>query len=279
MRAFDREVVDAVWEMFEPLLPVHVDRHPKGGHRPRIPDRVVFQVVLVRLVCGCSWVDAEALCNWQVSDTTVRARFNSWIDHETFKAAFDHALDAYDRIIGVDLSEVAVDGSLHKAPCGGEGTGPNPTDRGRRGWKWSIGTDANGIPLGWATDGANRHDIPMLEPTLKSIADRGLLSEIETIHLDRGYDAQTVRATLAEFGITDAVIALRRRRGEPAPIKIGLGLRWPVERTNSWITNYGQLRRNTDRFTCQREAQLALALVFLLTAKLIDWSKRWSPKT
>src|SRR5450759_1828821 len=41
----------------------------------------------------------------------------------------------------LDLSEVAVDGSLHKAPCGGEGTGPNPTDRGKIGWKWSVATD------------------------------------------------------------------------------------------------------------------------------------------
>jgi hypothetical protein len=44
-----------------------------------------------------------------------------------------HARHAYDRIIGLDLSEVAIDGSLHKAPCGGEGTGPNPTDRGNSG--------------------------------------------------------------------------------------------------------------------------------------------------
>ena len=143
MRALDREVIDAVWKCFEPLLPEHIDNHPKGGHRPRIADRVVFHVVLVRLVSGCSWVDAEALCGWQVSDTTVRARFKLWVAHDVFRRAFEHALDAYDRIIGLDLSEVAVDGSLHKAPCGGEGTGPNPTDRGRSGWKWSIGTDRN----------------------------------------------------------------------------------------------------------------------------------------
>ena len=56
-----------------------------------------------------------------------------------------------------------------------------------------------------------------------------------------------------------------------------MGLRWPVERTNSWLSNFGQLRRNTDRKICHRASQLALAIVFLLTAKLIDWQKRWSP--
>ena len=80
-----------------------------------------------------------------------------------------HALHAYDRIIGLDLSEVAIDGSLHKAPCGGEGTGTNPTDRAKLGWKWSIATDANGIPIGWAIDGANRNDVKLLGPTLDDV--------------------------------------------------------------------------------------------------------------
>ena len=74
MRAFDREVVDAFWKMVGPLLPPHHDNHPKGGDRPRTPVRVVFYVVIARLVTGCSWVDAEALCRWQVSDTTVRTQ-------------------------------------------------------------------------------------------------------------------------------------------------------------------------------------------------------------
>ena len=55
-----------------------------------------------------------------------------------------------------------------------------------------------------------------------------------------------------------------------------MGLRWPVERTNSWLSNFGGLRRNTDRMTVHRLAQLALAVAFLLAAKLIDWRKRWS---
>jgi hypothetical protein len=45
----------------------------------------------------------------------------------------DEAVTAFDRIIGLDLTEVAIDGSLHKAPYGGQGTGPNPTDRGKHG--------------------------------------------------------------------------------------------------------------------------------------------------
>ena len=58
-----------------------------------------------------------------------------------------------------------------------------------------------------------------------------------------------------------------------------MGLRWPVERANSWLSNYGQLRRNTDRKAIHRLAQLAFAVALLLTAKLIDWRNHWSPTT
>ena len=35
---------------------------------------------------------------------------------------------------------------------------------------------------------------------------RGLLPDIETLHLDRGYDSAAVRATCASHGITDVRI-------------------------------------------------------------------------
>jgi transposase len=279
MRAFDPEVVDVIWAAIEPLIPVVADTHPLGCHRPRVPDRDCFQVILVRLATGCSWEDAERLCANKVSDTTVRARRDDWIAAGVFDAIANEAIAAYDRVIGLELSDVAVDGSLHKSPGGGEGTGKNPTDRAKLGWKWSILTEAAGIPIGWTVDGANRNDSILLAPTLDDAAGRGLLAEIETLWLDRGYDSDATRARLDERGITDAVIAKKRRRGttKTATKKLPMGLRWPVERTNSWLSNYGQLRRNTDRKTIHRLAQFALAVTFLLTAKLIDWRNRWSP--
>ncbi|WP_419923422.1 hypothetical protein [Candidatus Poriferisodalis sp.] len=62
---------------------------------------------------------------------------------------------------------------------------------------------------------------------------------------------------------------------EPAPAP--LGLRWRVERTNSWLSNYGQLRRNTDRNPEHRLAQLALAVALIIAIKLIDHRNRWQP--
>ena len=55
-----------------------------------------------------------------------------------------------------------------------------------------------------------------------------------------------------------------------------LGQRWPVERTNSWLSNFGQLRRNTDRLSIHRAAALALAIALIITIKLVIWAKRWN---
>jgi transposase len=133
MRALEPEVFDAVFAAIEPLLPVHRETHPLGCHRPRSPDRDCFEVMLVHLVTGSSWEDCERLCGNKVSDTTVRARRDEWEAAGVFDAVAGEAIAAYNKVIGLDLSEVAVDGSLHKSPAGGEGTGKNPTDRAKPG--------------------------------------------------------------------------------------------------------------------------------------------------
>ncbi len=278
MRALEPEVVDAVWSAVEALLPTPDDEHPLGCHRPRVSNRLCFRGILIRLVTGASWVDIEAILDFAVSDTTLRARRDEWIDAGVFDDLVTEALAAFDRIVGLDLDDVALDGSLHKAPYGGEGTGPNPCDRATLGWKWSVACDRHGIPIGWAIDGANRNDVRMLEPTLDAIAKRGLLVDVDTLHLDRGYDSGVVRARLRDVGIDQFEIQLRGTKVpglKKQPVR--LGLRWIVEATNTWWSNYGQLRRNTDRKNRHRHAALCLATVVLIVGRLLDWRDRWSP--
>jgi transposase len=282
MRALEPEVMAKLWAAVEPLIPDVVDRHPLGTHRRRISDRVCFEAIVTRLILGCSWIDVETLFDKVVSDTTLRGRRTEWVTAGVFTRLADVALHAYDRIIGLDLSDCAIDGSCQKAPCGGDGTGPSPVDRAKLGWKWSILTDRFGIPFGWTTAGANRNDIVVAGATLDNAATRGLLQEIETLHLDKGYDSSTMRTVTAEAGLADVVCAKRRKPGEPKVakpvVKTGshtMGMRWPVERTNSWMSNYGQLRRNTDRCPAHREAALALGIAAILTVKLVKWHERW----
>ena len=228
MRALEPEVFDAVWAAVEPLIPAPRKTHPLGCHRRRTPDRICFQAMLIRLVTGCSWVDVEALVGGAVSDTTLRGRRDEWERAGLFDLLAEEALAAYDKIIGLDLSESAVDGSQHKAPRGGEGTGRNPVDRGKRGWKWSLLTDRAGIPFGWTTDGAQRHDVALFGPTLEAGVRRGLVADIETLHLDRGYDSAGVRSMCADHGLDD-IVANRQRRTKASRARRGprRPLPWP----------------------------------------------------
>ncbi len=65
MRALETDVVDAVWAAIEPLLPASIDEHPLGCHRRRVPDRLCFRGMLIRLTTGSSWVDVEAILEHQ----------------------------------------------------------------------------------------------------------------------------------------------------------------------------------------------------------------------
>jgi hypothetical protein len=60
----------------------------------------------------------------------------------------EFCLEAYDHLLGLETSVVAVDCCVTKAPCGGEKAGRSPLDRGKRGIKRSMAVDASGIPLG-----------------------------------------------------------------------------------------------------------------------------------
>jgi hypothetical protein len=59
-----------------------------------------------------------------------------------------------------------VDGCMTKAPHGGETAGPSPVDRRKGGLKRSVASDGDGIPLGLVSAPAQRHDLPLLAPTL-----------------------------------------------------------------------------------------------------------------
>jgi transposase len=278
VRALDPAVISVLWQAIYHHLPEHVDDHPLGCHRPRVSDLLCFRGLLVRLVTGASWESVEALMEFKVSDTTLRARRDEWIAAGVFDALEAETLAGYDRIIGLDLSFVAIDGSIHKAPCGGEGTGKSPVDRAKLGYKWSVAADANGIPLGVAIDGANRNDIPLLEPTLDAVMANGLIGDVELLTLDRGYDYPVVRERLAGYGLTDLEIQKRGTKPPPGtPHRLTLGLRWIVEALNSWWSNYGQLRRSTDRCNRHRLAAISLATTVLMTSRLLNYRDRWSP--
>lgn len=55
MPALQPYIIEPIWEQFEALLPEREIDHPLGCHRPRIPDRVVFEKLVAVLVFGCAY--------------------------------------------------------------------------------------------------------------------------------------------------------------------------------------------------------------------------------
>ena len=79
-----------------------------------------------RLVHGSGY---ERIATPGCSDRTIRRRLKTWAPAGTPSGCTPLALRAYDQIIGLELGDIAVDGCITKAPCGGERAGPSPVDR------------------------------------------------------------------------------------------------------------------------------------------------------
>src|SRR5215213_2158649 len=204
-------LIEPIFEQFAALLPEREVNHPLGCHRPRIPDRVVFEKLVQVLVFGCAY---HRIADEECSATTLRDRRDEWIESGAIDALREIVLEAYDRFIGLDLSEVAVDCCITKAPCGGEKAGRSSVDRGKRGIKRSTAVDREGILVGGVAGPANRHDSPLLVTTLEhASASVGGFPEGTSVHLDRGYVSGATRQRLEERGL----IAEISQQGKPSP--------------------------------------------------------------
>jgi len=271
--ALEPYIIEPIWEQFKALLPEREVNHPLGCHRSRIPDRVVFEKLVQILVFGCSY---RRIADQECSATTLRDRRDEWIACGAMEALRTIALEAYDRIIGLELYDVAVDGCITKAPCGGEKAGKSPVDRGKQGIKRSTAVDALGIPIGGVSAGANHHDSPLLVPTLEHAgASVGGLPEGASIHLDRGYDSSLTRERLKELGL-NAEIA---KKGQSAPLQAGQ--RWMVERTNSWHNAHKKLVWCTEREGRVIDFWVAFSDVVIVVRRLIreGWMRyRWESR-
>jgi transposase len=268
-------LINPLWDQFAALLPARpvIDpSHPLGCHRRRIDDRLVFDKLVQVLRFGCSY---ESIADTSCSATTIRNRRDEWIAAGVFVKLKMIALDAYDRVVGLLLEDIAVDGCITKAPGGGECAGPSPVDRRKQGMKRSLLVEGYGIPLGRVLAGANRHDSPLLAPTLDRLDDLGPLPEQITVHLDSGYDSGKTRTELAHRGLHGQIAV----KGVKAPIQASR--RWHVERTNAWHNAFNRLQRCYERRETVIDAFFDLADAIVTTRALIRraWTThRWDTR-
>jgi len=268
------EVTDEFWERVEPLIPP-APSHARGG-RTRMDDRKAFAAMIYVLRTGIQW---NALPRQMGASSTVHDRYQEWEREGFFEELWRAGLYEYDELEGIEWEWQAVDGVMTKAPLGRDATGPNPTDRAKKGTKRSMLTDGNGIPLAVVVAGANRNDDKLLAATLDGIvvarpacSCRG--EEHHHLCLDAGYDSEASREEARlrgyEAHIRPRDKKERRRREEDDKHHPGgaKARRWVVERTHSWLNGSRRLLVRWEKKTENYLAFVHLACAQLIFSKL-----------
>lgn len=143
------------------------------------------------------------------------------------------------------------------------------------GTKRSILTDQNGLPLSVVLDGANRHDIKLLEATLDGIVVfRPECTEdcTQNLCLDAGYIGST------EIVEKHGYIAHIRPRGEEKKEKEEnpdfKARRWVVEVTHSFLNRFRKLLVRFEKKSVNYLALVQFACAIIVWRKCISVHKK-----
>lgn len=247
---------DALWELIEPLLPAPKPRRFRHPGRNRVGDREALTGILFVLKTGITWAELPREMGCGCGMTCWR-RLRAWHAAGVWFTLHQLLLARLDAAGKIDWDRAAVDASFARARGGVDGSGPNPTDRGRPGVKHHVLVDAAGVPLAGEVTGANVPDaagtLPLLDsagpvdPTGGAAGPGGRPGEL---YGDRAYDAEALRDAVREREVEPKLAKRRTPHGS------GLGVyRWVVERTLGWLHNFKRLRVVTEK---TQDMQLAL---------------------
>src|SRR5712692_2029143 len=204
---------DRLWNLVEPFLPILALR-PQGG-RPRVSDCACLTGIVFVLRSGIPWqmLPQELGCG---SGMTCWRRLRDWQRAGVWDLMHFALLDWLARSDQIDWSRAVVDSCSVRAVCGGDQTGPNPTDRAKRGSKRHLICDGRGVPLAVRRTGANRNDsqeaLALVDaiPPLQGARGRPRRRP-DSVLGDRGYDAEAIRSGLRTRGILP-LLAMRRTK-------------------------------------------------------------------
>jgi putative transposase len=131
-------------------------------------------------------------------------------------------------------------------------------------------TETAGIPVGLATDGANRNDCKLCEETIESVPIERpdpTLEQPQGVCLDKAYDHDFVRELLVKLDLTPHI---RSRGEEVRELREDLGerpRRWVCERIHSWINRYRGMLTRWSKHSWNHDALLQFCLA------LITWQQ------
>ena len=144
-------------------------RYP--GRKP-LPNRAVLNGIIFVLKTGIRWIALPAELEWGCGKVC-RERLRDWHEAGVWVALHAVLLTEPNGADKIDWSRAAIDSSKTRALHGGDKTGKNPTDRGKKGSKHHVITDAKGMPLAVSLNGANRNDVTQTLPLVDAIAPVG----------------------------------------------------------------------------------------------------------
>ncbi len=85
--------------------------------------------------------------------------------------------------------DLILDSCSVRAKRGGDLTGPNPTDRAKRGTKYHVAVDGDGVPVACAATAANVNDTLAFERLF--LAAFAVMARIRAVFADKGYENST----------------------------------------------------------------------------------------
>ena len=270
------ELSDELWEKMAPWLPKPKSRFRGRGRqlrhiggRPAADRRRVLAGILYVLRTGCQWNAAPKEFG---SGKTLHRYFQKWRRAGVFKKMWQAGLLEYDQVQGIAWTWQAADGVMTKAPLGGGDTGPNTTDRGKKGTKRSLLCDERGAPLGIVVQGANRHDSVLLGPTLEAVViPRPQPTEDAPQHLclDQAYLGQPCEETATAHGyVLHRSSGQRTAEGEPLPhTPCKKARRWVVEVAHSWLNRFRRLLVRWEKKTSNYLSMLYFACAIICWRK------------
>ncbi|MER6566620.1 IS5 family transposase [Streptomyces sp. NPDC001093] len=259
-----RLVPDELWELAAPLLPSFAAR-PQGGGTAPCDERAVFTAVVYALTSGCAWRHLPP--TFGTSPATAHRRFTVWTAAGLWRRLHRAVLDELGARGEVDWTSAIVDAASVRAKRGSL-TGPNPVDRGKKGSKLHVLSDAQGIPLAVAVSGANMHDSLALKPLIRGIpavrSRRGPRRRRPVkLRADKAYFSAEHLAWLRERGL----VARIARPGIESGERLGRH-RWKIERSIAWLFGYRRLTVRYERKGSHFLAFLGLAAALTCYKKL-----------
>jgi transposase len=157
--------------------------------------------------------------------------------------------------------DLILDSCSVRAKRGGDLTGPNPTDRAKRGTQYNVAVDGDGVPVACVATAANVNDTRGFERLF--LAAFAVMARLRTVFADKGYNAEHHRELCRVFGAQPRIY----QRGQPPGSGLGQR-RWPVERSNAWVLENRRLALRYDRLGFIIQSLLQTACIFLVAGRL-----------